>query len=141
MEKTTITINGEECVILPAPKGAFLIKKEREYPYFVEYVAISTEDDSMPNIYGIYLNNNDTFVEVQDKQDGDELKFDVLSGMLKKLYQLAIEAGEEDIRGFVIEMYSEFISHGTPMDYTAIQWFREKFKEHNITKADLDVFA
>ena len=141
MEKTTITINGEECVILPAPKGAFLIKKEREYPYFVEYVAISTEDDSMPNIYGIYLNNNDTFVEVQDKQDGDELKFDVLSGMLKKLYQLAIEAEEEDIRGFVIEMYSEFISHGTPMDYTAIQWFREKFKEHNITKADFDVFA
>ena len=141
MEKTTITINGEECVILPAPKGAFLIKKEREYPYFVEYVAISTEDDSMPNIYGIYLNNNDTFVEVQDKQDGDELKFDVLPGMLKKLYQLAIEAEEEDIRGFVIEMYSEFISHGTPMDYTAIQWFREKFKEHNITKADFDVFA
>ena len=61
--------------------------------------------------------------------------------MLKKLYQLAIEAGEEDIRGFVIEMYSEFISHGTPMDYTAIEWFREKFKEHNITKADFDVFA
>ena len=38
-------------------------------------------------------------------------------------------------------LYQEFKSHGTPFDYTAIKWFKEKFKEYNITKADFDVFA
>ena len=41
MEKTTITINGEECVILPAPKGAFLKIDGVIYPDFVPFVAVN----------------------------------------------------------------------------------------------------
>ena len=51
MSKTTITINGEECMILPAPKGAFIVKDGLQYPYFVEYVAISIKNNPYPNIY------------------------------------------------------------------------------------------
>ena len=41
MGKTTITINGEECVILPAPKGAFLKIDGVIYPDFVPFVAVN----------------------------------------------------------------------------------------------------
>ena len=40
MSKTTITINGEECVILPAPKGAFVIARPFHLLYFVQAIAI-----------------------------------------------------------------------------------------------------
>lgn len=139
MSKTTITICGEECVILPAPKGAFLVKDGLQYPYFVEYAAISTKDSSYPNIYGIQL--NESYVEIQDKQYGEKLKSEVWSGILENLHKSAIEAGEDNTRRFVIETYQAFKSHGTPMDLSAIEWFKKKFKEHNITKADFDVFA
>lgn len=62
----------------------------------------------------------------------------------ESLEKLQISAKKElrcDEREFVISLYQIFNTHGTPMDYTAIKWFKEKFKEHNITKADFDVFA
>ena len=139
MSKTTITINGEECVILPAPKGAFLVKDGLQYPYFVEYAAISTYDSPYPNVYGIEL--NESYAEIQDKQYGEKLKSDVWSGILENLQKSAIESGEDDMRRFVTETYQAFRTHDTPMDLSAIEWFKEKFKEHNITKADFDVFA
>ena len=139
MSKTTITINGEECVILPAPKGAFIFDNS-SYPdfFFVEYVAISMKDHPYPNIWGIYVSENGTSTEIQEKQDDEELRTEVCSEVLKSLQKAA---KGKDMRRFVIETYQAFKSHETPMDLSAIKWFREKFKEHNITKADFDVFA
>lgn len=128
-------------MVLPAPKGAFITRNGVECPCFVEYAAISLEHSQYPNIYGIGLNFNDTYVEIQEKQDGEKLRTEVWSGVLIILQEAAIENGEDDLRWFVIATYQSFKSHGTPMDLSAIEWFREKFKEHNITKADFDVFA
>ena len=141
MSKTTITICGEECVILPAPKGAFIFDNS-SYPdfRFVEYVAISMKNHPYPNIWGIYVSENGTCTEIQDKQDDEELRTEVCLEVLKKLQKNAIHYGD-DLRKFVVKTYQAFKSHGTPMDLSAIEWFREKFKEHNITKADFDVFA
>ena len=140
MSKTTITICGEECVILPAPKGAFLFEDGHQYPYFVEYVAISIKNNPYPNIYGIRVDENGSSTEIQDKQEDEMLITEVCSELLKKLQKSAINDGD-DLRKFVVETYHAFKTHGTPMDYTAIEWFNKKFKEHNITKADFDVFA
>ena len=40
MEQMTVRINEEECVILPAPKGAFVIARPFHLLYFVQAIAI-----------------------------------------------------------------------------------------------------
>ena len=137
MSKTTITINGEECVILPAPKGAFLIKEGFVFPYFVEYVALSTSDNTDDiSIYGLELSFEGTHLEINQE---DELHSEVTIPILQNLMDWDSEC--EDPESTVIYLYGTFKSHETPMDYTAIEWFKEKFKEYNITKADFDVFV
>ena len=139
MSKTTITINGEECVILPAPKGAFLVKDGLQYPYFVEYAALSTNDKTEEiSIYGLELSENEAYLDINCGEE--ELYSEVTVFTLKKFLNLEIEQ-DGDPRAHIIYLYSQFKEHGTPMEYGALVWFREKFKEHNITKADFDVFA
>ena len=139
MSKTTITINGEECVILPAPKGAFLVKDGLQYPYFVEYAALSTNDKTEEiSIYGLELSENEAYLDINCGEE--ELYSEVTVFTLKKFLNLEIEQ-DGDPRAHIIYLYSQFKQHGTPMEYGALVWFREKFKEHNITKADFDVFA
>lgn len=139
MSKTTITINGEECVILPAPKGAFIAKDGLQYPYFVEYAALSTSDKTeYISIYGLELSENEAYLDINCGEE--ELYSEVTVFTLKKFLNLETEQ-EGDPRAHIIYLYSQFKEHGTPMDLSAIEWFKEKFKEHNITKADFDVFA
>lgn len=139
MSKTTITICGEECVILPAPKGAFLVKDGLQYPYFVDYAALSTNDKTEEiSIYGLELSENEAYLDINCGEE--ELYSEVTVFTLKKFLNLETEQ-DGDPRAHIIYLYNQFKEHGTPMDYTAIEWFREKFKEHNITKADFDVFA
>ena len=47
MEKTTITINGAKCVILPAPKGAFHKRAGGHAKLYVADVANATPRQSM----------------------------------------------------------------------------------------------
>lgn len=139
MSKTTITICGEECVILPAPKGAFLVKDGLQYPYFVDYAALSTSDKTEEiSIYGLELSENEAYLDINCGEE--ELYSEVTVFTLKKFLNIEIEQ-DGDPRAHIIYLYSQFKEHGTPMDLSAIEWFREKFKEHNITKADFDVFA
>ena len=139
MSKTTITINGEECMILPAPKGAFLVKDGLQYPYFVEYAALSTSDKTeYISIYGLELSENEAYLDINYGEE--ELYSEVTVFTLKKFLNLETEQ-DGDPRAHIIYLYSQFKEHGTPMDLSAIEWFKEKFKEHNITKADFDVFA
>lgn len=139
MSKTTISINNYECVILPAPKGAFLVKDGLQYPYFVEYAAISTSDKTEEiSIYGLELSENEAYLDINCGEE--ELYSEVTAPMLQTLLDIEIEQ-EEDPRVHIIYLYHQFKQHGAPMEYGALVWFREKFKEHNITKADFDVFA
>ncbi|MGN0489962.1 hypothetical protein [Ruminococcus sp.] len=139
MSKTTITINGEECVILPAPKGAFLVKDGLQYPYFVEYAALSTSDKAEDiSIYGLELSENEAYLDINCGEE--ELYSEVTAPMLQKFLDIEIRQGG-DPRAHIIYLYHQFKQHGTPMEYGALVWFREKFKEHNITKKDFDVFA
>ena len=144
MEQTTITINGEECVILPAPKGAFVTRDN--YPYFVSYVAVSKDvvainryNNSLVKLNVFPLSRYDGIDFVL--WDKDETFFTEVEGdILGWIYDKQIEYDQEP-RETLMWLYQRFKSHGTPMDDTAIKWLKEKFKEHNITKADFDVFA
>ena len=139
MSKTTITICGEECVIHPAPKGAFLVKDGLEYPYFVEYAALSTYDKTeYLNIYGLELSENEVYLDINCEEE--KLYPEVTAPILQEFLDIEMEQ-EGDPRAHIIYLYHQFKQHGTPLEYGALVWFREKFKEHNITKADFDVFA
>ena len=144
MEKTTITINGEECVILPAPKGAFVTRDNN--PYFVSYVAVSKDaallnrgNNSLVklNVYPLSHYDGNKFV-LWDK-DGfffTEVSDDTLDSLFCEQIKYDHEPKE-----ILVMLYQMFKSHGTPMDDFAIEWLKEKFKKHNVTKADFDVFA
>ena len=148
MDQKTIIINGEECVIMPAPKGAFITGNNYanySLPRFVQYVAVSADAES--------LNDNDTSVGLYayplSYSDGDwqvqwseheEFYTNVANFILDSLYEECVRNGYGSKRALTM-LYQEFKSHGTPFDYSAIKWFKEKFKEHNVTKADFDVFA
>ena len=148
MEQITVRINDEECIIMPAPKGAFVKTYNFWLPYFVPYVAVSvyalsnrskTYADASLNIYPLSHSYYDDFV-VWDK---DRDFFTSLSGnILNHIYDECINQEEDnEPKYYIIMLYQMFKSHGTPMEDRAINWFKEKFKEHNITKADFDVFA
>ena len=145
MKQTTITINGEECVILPAPKGAFVVGNGYNFPYFVLFVAVpvipSRNYNSWDelNVYPLSHYPEDNYVRWQ----GDGYFYtDVDKIVLHNLYDTGVEQFNDfKPKDILVMLYQMFKSHGTPMDDTAIKWFKEKFKEHNITKADFDVFA
>ena len=145
MEQMTVRINEEECVIMPAPKGAFVIGDHFICPCFVQYMAVSADAES--------LNDNDTSVGLNayplSYSDGDwqvqwseheEFFTNVANFILDSLYEECVGNGYGSKRALTM-LYQEFKSHDTPFDYSAIEWFKKKFKEHNITKADFDVFA
>ena len=145
MEQMTVRINEEECVIMPAPKGAFVVGKHFMSPCFTQYMAVSADAES--------LNDNDTSVGLYayplSYSDGagyvewnarDGFYTSVSKFNLDELYHNCIKCSYEPKRALTM-LYQEFKSHGTPFDYSAIKWFKEKFKEHNVTKADFDVFA
>ena len=54
MEQMTVRINEEECVIMPAPKGAFVVGNHFMSPCFTQYMAVSADAES--------LNDNNTSV-------------------------------------------------------------------------------
>lgn len=148
MEQMTVRINDEECIIMPAPKGAFVKTYHFWLPYFVPYVAVSvdalsnrskTYADASLNIYPLSHSYYDDFVE----WDKDRDFFTSLSGnTLEHIYDECINQEEDnEPKYYIIMLYQMFKSHGTPMEDRAINWFKDKFKEHNITKSDFDVFG
>lgn len=145
MSKTTITINGEECVILPAPKGAFILKDGDSFPYFVPYIAVRTTMIEYINgtketiMYALCISYGKSLELLSTNQY--PLRTDVFDKELQKLYEGFKEVGDYDLRKVVICLYQLFTHNQTSISPTAIEWFKEKFKEHNITKADFDVFA
>ena len=140
MEKTTITINGEEFVILPAPKGAFI--KTAIYPDFVPFVAVNPSVKNVGkfefvNMYALKY-YDDGFLELNCERSVQT----EIGGMdLQESYEENEEYKDFDTRELIMDLYLQYSSHGTHFKPSAIKWFREKFKEHNITKADFDVFA
>ena len=143
MSKTTITICGKECVILPAPKGAFILDGGDSFPEFVPYIAVETSVKEYPSGYKnikIYpLEHRGNFLVLDTKNCS--LRYSVFNTDLQKLYEGFKEVGDYDMRKVVMTLYELFINHRTTMSLSAIEWFKEKFKEYNITKADFDVFA
>lgn len=142
MSKTTITINGDECVILPAPKGAFIIRKENVFPCFVPYIAAKA---SVKDCRGRYK-GMETYALIQHGFDLEVcskdclLRTEVFEDDLQDIYDEYMELKIGHMRTIVISLYKIFTNIQTQMYSDAISWFKEKFKEHNITKADLDVF-
>ena len=144
MEQKTIIINGEECIIMPAPKGAFVIDDHFACPCFVPYVAVSADAESRIdnrrirlNVYALSDSEGNRYV---GWNRSESFYPSVARFHLDILYDECIRCSYEPKRALTM-LYQEFKSHGTPFDYSAIKWFKEKFKEHNITKADFDVFA
>ena len=144
MEQMTVRINEEECVIMPAPKGAFVTRDNNLY--FVSYVAVSVDaallnhdNNSLVklNVYPLSHYDGNKFV-LWDK-DGfffTEVSDDTLDSLFCEQIKYDHEPKE-----ILVMLYQMFKSHGTPMDDFAIEWLKEKFKKHNVTKADFDVFA
>lgn len=139
----TVRINEEECIIMPAPKGAFVVGDRFACPCFVPYVAVSADAESRIseivetlNIYALSYPDGAEYVEWNAR---DGFYTSVSKFNLDELYHKCIKYNYEPKRALTM-LYQEFKSHGTPMDYSAIKWFKEKFKEHNVTKADFDVF-
>lgn len=144
MEQMTVRINEEECVIMPAPKGAFVVGKHFMSPCFTQYMAVSadatpliSEIEETLDIYPLSYSDGAEYVEWNAR---DGFHTSVSKFNLDELYRNCIKCSYEPKRALTM-LYQEFKSHGTPFDYSAIKWFKEKFKEHNVTKADFDVFA
>ena len=146
MSKTTITINGEECVILPAPKGAFVIARPFNLLYFVQAIAIEInkfKDYASDNfvigakVHSLYYDKGERMM-LNDKkcllniEATKNILDDLLNPCLIDIYGR---------RGAIVYLYQAFTSNNTPLSCSAISWFRDKFKEYNITKDDFDVFA
>ena len=143
MEQMTVRINEEECVIMPAPKGAFIIRKEDAFPCFVPYIAV---DASVKDCKGGYKGMK-TYALVQHGLDLEvcgkdcPLLTEVIEDDLQGLYEYFEENGCQNMRRVTMTLYELFTDHQTPITIDANLWFSNKFNEHNITKADFDVFA
>lgn len=143
MEKTTITINGEECVILPAPKGAFIKINGIAEPDFVPFVAVNPsiikKGDELEFVYMYALKYyNDGFLELNCNRS---VQTEIGDYILQESYEDNEKYWKDDTRELIMDLYLQYSSHGTHFNPSAIKWFKEKFKEHNITKADFDVFT
>ena len=142
MEKTTITINGEERVILPAPKGAFLKIDGVIYPDFVPFVAVNPrikKDYEWDFVYMYALKYyDDGYLELDCELS---VRTEIGDLDLQESYEDNEKYWEDDTRELIMYLYQQYSSHGTHFNPSAIKWFKEKFKEYNITKADFDVFA
>ena len=142
MEKTTITINGEECVILPAPKGAFIKIEDVIYPDFVPFVAVNPrikKDDEWDfvDMYALRY-YDDGHLELNCEQS---VLTEIGNRFLQESYEENKRYKDFDTRELIMDLYLQYSSHGTHFKPSAIKWFKEKFKEYNITKADFDVFS
>ena len=142
MGKSTITINGEECVILPAPKGAFVKIKDVIYPDFVPFVAVNPrikKDDEWDfvDMYALRY-YDDGYLELNCEQS---VLTEIGNRFLQESYEENKRYKDFDTRELIMDLYLQYSSHGTHFNPSAIKWFKEKFKEHNVTKADFDVFA
>ena len=144
MEQMTVRINEEECVIMPAPKGVFILEDGDSFPIFPPYLAVETKEKESLNLYKyikIYpLEHHGSSLLLLDTKKCS-LRNTVFNIDLQNLYKGFVEVGDYDMRKVVMSLYKSFTDHQTSMDYSAIKWFKEKFKEHNITKSDFDVFA
>lgn len=140
MEKTTITICGEECVILPAPKGAFIKVNGLSEPDFIPFVAVNPSIKNERGAARMYALRyyEDGFLELDCKLS---VQTAIRDFDLQESYEDNEKYWEDDTRELIMDLYLQYSSHGTHFKPSAIEWFREKFKEHNITKADFDVFA
>ena len=140
MEKTTITINGEECVILPAPKGAFIKVNGISEPDFIPFVAVNPSIKNERGAARMYALRyyEDGFLELDCKLS---VRTAIRDLDLQESYEDNEKYWEDDTRELIMHLYQQYSSHGTHFNPSAIEWFREKFKEHNITKADFDVFS
>ena len=150
MSKTTITICGEECVILPAPKGAFIWSDSSRFLYYPTYIALrdSEEYDGVIDIIPLYSSTGGASYLMDGSEDNEHLHDTLYGYMLSSIFREYLDDYDEDEisednidKEKIKNMYLAVISHGTQMDLSAIEWFKEKFKEYNITKADFDVFA
>ena len=143
MEKTTITINGEECVILPAPKGAFIKVNGISEPDFIPFVAVNAANPSIKNerksvrMYALRY-YDDGYLELNYERS---VQTEIGYRCLQESYEENKEYKDFDTRELIMDLYLQYSSHGTHFNPSAIKWFKEKFKEHNVTKADFDVFA
>ena len=143
MEKTTITINGEEFVILPAPKGAFIKVNGISEPDFIPFVAVNAANPSIKNerksvrMYALRY-YDDGYLELNYERS---VQTEIGYRCLQESYEENKEYKDFDTRELIMYLYQQYSSHGTHFNPSAIKWFKEKFKEHNITKADFDVFA
>ena len=140
MEKTTITINGEECVILPAPKGAFIKINGLSEPDFIPFVAVNPgikNERGAARMYALRY-YEDGFLELDCKLS---VRTAIRDLDLQESYEDNEKYWKDDTRELIMYLYQQYSSHGTHFEPSAIEWFKEKFKEHDITKADFDVFA
>ena len=140
MEKTTITINGEECVILPAPKGAYIKVNGLSEPDFIPFVAVNPSIKNERGAARMYALRyyEDGFLELDCKLS---VRTTIRDLDLQESYEDNEKYWEDDTRELIMYLYQQYSSHGTHFEPSAIKWFKEKFEEHNITKADFDVFA
>lgn len=140
MEKTTITINGEECVILPAPKGAYIKVNGLSEPDFIPFVAVNPSIKNERGAARMYALRyyEDGFLELDCKLS---VRTEIGDFDLQESYEDNEKYWEDDTRELIMYLYQQYSSHGTHFKPSAIKWFKEKFKEHNITKSDFDVFA
>ena len=143
MGKTTIAINGEECVILPAPKGAFIKVNCISEPDFIPFVAVNAANPSIKNerksvrMYALRY-YDDGYLELDCELS---VRTEIGDLDLQESYEDNEKYWEDDTRELIMYLYQQYSSHGTHFKPSAIKWFKEKFKEYNITKADFDVFA
>lgn len=128
-------------MILPAPKGAFVEIPGVIYPDFVPYVAVKpiVENDrgwELINMYALKY-YDDGFLE-------PDTKHSVLTELRGSFLQVSYEENEKlkdyDASYLIMDLYLKFHSHGTHFTLSAIEWFKKKFKEYNITKKDFNVF-
>ena len=150
MKQMTVRINEEECVIMPAPKGAFIWSEDSRFLYYPTYIALrnNKEYNRVLDIIPLYPSDSGASYLMESSSDNEHLHEVLYGYMLSSILKEYLfdfdedEISEESIdKEKIKNMYLAAISHGTQMDYTAIEWFKEKFKEYNITKADFDVFA
>ena len=137
MSKTTITINGEEYIAIPTPKGTFLLFDDFFAPYFAHYLAVNVNNPLDVLVCDFQGEGKACGIK---KDNRFSICYYVDDDALEKIKINAKKEPRCDERELVISLYQIFNTNGTPMDYTAIVWFNKKFKEHNITKADFDVF-
>ena len=134
MSKTTITINGKECIVLPVPKGAF-ISGRCMFLEFVLAVAIDI-NQLQENVceygyleaeaYPLYYNMENGFVAYDQNY---YLQIYVTDTHLEELVESDNLTNDYESRNNIISLYHDFVSNGTHLTTSAISWFKKMFKK------------